>query len=99
MTILRIASAALAFSVMVASALAARADGLSSDFNTNKRQLETSTAQPGANSSLNPQPLPPHPGDPNEKSGIIIVGGKNKAARIPTLSPKATREHAGEVQK
>lgn len=74
---------------MAVGASGVRADELggSGAFSPSARHAKAAPVNPSGHAALNPQPLPPHPGDPDEKSGIIIVGGKNKPAKPPVGSP------------
>jgi hypothetical protein len=70
----------LVVTLLATQGVLADALGAASSFNA---AAKARAAAPGATRSLNPQPLPPGPpGDPERKSGIIIVGGKNKSARM-----------------
>jgi hypothetical protein len=75
-------------------ALWADESGVPGSFTSNAQHLKDVTATPAARSSLNPQPLPPKPGDPEEKSGIIIVGGKTKPPQKPLAQPSLSAPHA-----
>ena len=100
MTSAGIVGLTLAFAVLFLGGPTARADGSGppSAFTTTMRHAPT-TPMPAA-SSLNPQPLPPAPpGDPAQKSGIIIIGGKNKSTKAPSLPRTTIRERALGTQK
>jgi hypothetical protein len=87
---MKIVAFGIAFTALSLGAPTLRADesGMPRSFGSNAWHLKGVTPKPLARSALNPQPLPPKPGDPEEKSGIIIIGGKTKPAKPPLARPE-----------